>query len=141
MLCRFKTCNKCRGDLVLDGEEWRCWQCGHYYYPTPCVTDVPPDAEEAKALLPGSGPEPGISANGHAPVRRAARGINLMIAAKDRSEVRWRRKNNDIIRYLDEGRSVREIASLIGRGQRQIRVVRERLRDIRVNSFREQVAF
>ena len=33
MLCRLKECQKCRGDLVLDGEEWRCWQCGHYYYP------------------------------------------------------------------------------------------------------------
>ena len=31
MLCKLKACWKCAGDLVLDGDEWRCWQCGRYY--------------------------------------------------------------------------------------------------------------
>ena len=35
MFCQLKNCRKCLGDLVLDGDEWRCWQCGHYYYPRP----------------------------------------------------------------------------------------------------------
>ena len=63
--------------------------------------------------------------------RRAARDINSVIAAKDRSENRWWNRNRDVIRFLDEGRTVREISDLIGRGQRQIRVIRERLNDIR----------
>ena len=27
-------CPKCQGDLVLDEGDWRCMQCGTYYYPT-----------------------------------------------------------------------------------------------------------
>jgi len=29
---RFKACVKCRGDLVLDEQDWLCLQCGTYYY-------------------------------------------------------------------------------------------------------------
>lgn len=54
-----------------------------------------------------------------------------MIAAKDRSDIRLRDRNRDVIRYLHEGRTVREISAIIGRGQRQIRVIRERLSDLR----------
>ena len=42
MLCKLKACRKCDGDLILDGDEWRCWQCGHYYYPKPPATEPPP---------------------------------------------------------------------------------------------------
>ena len=63
--------------------------------------------------------------------RRSTRDINTVITTKDRSERRWWLRNGDVIRYLDEGRTVREISALIGRGQRQIRVIRERLSDIR----------
>lgn len=27
-----KACVKCGGDLVLDEGDWRCLQCGSYYY-------------------------------------------------------------------------------------------------------------
>jgi hypothetical protein len=30
---KFEACKKCRGDLVVDNEDWRCFQCGAYYYP------------------------------------------------------------------------------------------------------------
>jgi DNA-binding CsgD family transcriptional regulator len=54
-----------------------------------------------------------------------------VVAAKTRSDRRWRLRNGEIIRHLEEGRSVAEIALLMGRGQRQIRTVRERLKDMR----------
>jgi hypothetical protein len=28
-----KSFQKCKGDLMQDGDEFRCWQCGNYYYP------------------------------------------------------------------------------------------------------------
>ena len=62
---------------------------------------------------------------------RARRNINSMIRANDRSEKRWWANNRDIIACLDAGQPVAEIARLLGRGKRQIRVVRERLADIR----------
>ena len=42
MRCQLKSCHKCGGDLVLDEDEWRCWQCGQYYYPNPARVDLPP---------------------------------------------------------------------------------------------------
>ena len=33
MLYKLKCCGKCNGDLTLGGDEWRCLQCGKYYYP------------------------------------------------------------------------------------------------------------
>ena len=32
MAWRFKGCKKCWGDLMLDDAEWRCVQCGRYYF-------------------------------------------------------------------------------------------------------------
>ena len=32
MAWRFKGCKKCRGDLMLEDAEWRCLQCGRYYF-------------------------------------------------------------------------------------------------------------
>ena len=117
MLCILKACWKCCGDLVLDGDEWRCWQCDRYHYPT------------------GSGTTGRNGPVRREQMRRSTRDINTVITAKDRSERRWWRRNGDVIRYLDEGRTVREISVLIGRGQRQIRVILERLKDIRACEF------
>ena len=128
MLCKLKACRKCSGDLVLDGDEWRCWQCGRYYYPILPVFDVPDYSQVAERLPSTVGHMAAVRGRGK---RRAARDINSVIAAKDRSENRWRNRNQDIIRYLNEGRTVREISAIIGRGQRQIRVIRERLGDLR----------
>ena len=132
MLCKLKACWKCAGDLVLDGDEWRCWQCGHYYYPKPLFSDLSPDVADAERHRTVAGRM--IAVHGRAG-RRAARDINSVIAAKDRSDHRWWARNQSIIRFLDEGRTVREISALIGRGQRQIRVIRERLNDLRTDDL------
>ena len=34
-MMRFRSCLKCRGDLILGDNEWRCMQCGRYYYIAP----------------------------------------------------------------------------------------------------------
>ena len=57
--------------------------------------------------------------------------MNLVIRAHRNSEERWWARNQDIIFYLTEGRSTREIAAISNRGERQIRVIRERLADLR----------
>ncbi len=130
MICKLRACPKCSGDLVLGRDEWRCWQCGKYYYPRPAPTDMPPSPiASGHPVAPG-----GVTvAPPRRRDRRAPRDINTVITAKDRSESRWWNRNADVIRYLDEGRTVREISALIGLGQRQIRVIRERLNDIRSN--------
>jgi hypothetical protein len=49
-------------------------------------------------------------------------------------------RNDQIIRYLDEGKPVREISILVGRSERQIRVVREELNDLRAANEIGQLA-
>lgn len=113
----------------MDGDEWRCWQCGQHYYPALLMADrtapdmayAPAERIEQPRRLPGRRNQ------------RAVRNINSLIGAKDRSDERWWEKNQEIIRYLDEGRTVREISGLVGRGERQVRVVRERLHDLRAD--------
>ena len=51
MLCKFKGCAKCKGDLVRDGDEWRCWQCGTYYYPSEPVMDLPLEVKESELVF------------------------------------------------------------------------------------------
>ena len=127
-MCMLKSCRKCGGDLVLDEDEWRCWQCGRYYYPLPPPTDHRPVADKPVRVLVPVGEAVNV---GFRRGRRAARDINSVISAKARSEHLWWRRNRETIRLLDEGRTVREVAVLLSRGSRQIRVVRERLNDLR----------
>jgi len=125
MFLRLKSCARCDGDLVLDEGEWRCWQCGHYYYLSPLHPEQP--------FEPSS--EPG-SSHGHARKGKkrygglAERNINSVVRAKNISDEMWWARNRQIIAYLDEGLTVREISMLTARGQRQIRVVRERLAEM-----------
>ena len=129
MWCRFKSCRKCAGDLVLEGDEWRCWQCGQYYYPVRTLLEMPeepPDPELLPADEEGSERRPN-----RVRARRSPRNINSRIMAKDRSDRRWLLRNREIIRHLDQGLGVREISQLVARGERQIRIVRERLNDLR----------
>ena len=128
MLCKLKQCDKCKGDLVLDGDEWRCWQCGTYYYPNPPVMDLPLESKEAELVFQGADSE-GRPRRIRAR-RRTMTNINSVIMAKERSEQRWWTKNRDIIDRLNDGYSVSDISDLVGKGQRQIRGVQERLRDI-----------
>lgn len=46
MLYKLKCCGKCDGDLTLDGDEWRCLQCGTYYYPQFPVVDFSEDSTQ-----------------------------------------------------------------------------------------------
>ena len=132
MLCKFKDCDKCSGDLVLDGDEWRCWQCGTYYYPSEPVMDLPLEAKESELVLHAADCETRprrVRAR-----RRTMTNINSVIMAKERSENRWWTKNQEIIDRLKQGYSVRDISELVGKGQRQIRGVQERLKDMALAS-------
>ncbi|MFQ6027466.1 MAG: helix-turn-helix domain-containing protein [Dehalococcoidia bacterium] len=130
MMCKLKSCEKCSGDLVLDTDEWRCWQCGHYYYPKIDLPELPlMNGTDAPSEDPSD--LPGAPQRRRRRSRWAVRDINALIVAKDRSEQRWWNRNQQLIQYLDEGRSVREISALVGRSERQVRVVREQLNDLR----------
>ena len=66
MLCLLKNCRKCSGDLILDGDEWRCWQCGQYYYPmneSPDMLEEPPNPEIVAAREFLAKQEPGFDAH------------------------------------------------------------------------------
>ena len=129
MRCQLKSCHKCGGDLVLDGEEWRCWQCGQYYYPRPTI-DEPPGMPSEYDRSPGNLPAMASSSR-RQPRRRSPRHVNSLIMAKVRSDDRWWRKNRQVVTYLDKGHTVKEISGLVGRGERQIRVIREKLNELR----------
>ena len=139
MQCLLKGCKKCNGDLVVDGDEYRCWQCGNYYYPK---IDLP-ELRQAPII-----PQPAPTGEGLTlgPQRRrrrsrwAVRDINALIVAKDRSEERWWRRNETIIKHLDGGKSIREIATIVSRSERQVRVVREQLNDMRAVTQAEAAA-
>ena len=128
MLCKFKDCAKCNGDLVLDGDEWRCWQCGTYYYPNEPVMDLPLESQIIIQDLESANCE--SETRRVRARRRTMTNINSVIMAKERSENRWWTKNQDIIARLKEGHTVRDISKLVGKGQRQIRGVQERLKDM-----------
>ena len=61
MLFRLNSCPKCGGDFVLDGDEWRCWQCGRYY-PKLSAVELPARAEvmdhNARQVGVGATPDP-----------------------------------------------------------------------------------
>jgi len=60
--------------------------------------------------------------------------FNSRIVARDRSDSRWWERNRDVVKYLDQGLSVREISILVSHGERQVRIIRERLHDLRTNN-------
>ena len=135
MWCRFKGCGKCGGDLVQDSDEWRCFQCGRIYYPQRTAMELLLDPMEthhplATDISPG---EPDLDRK-RRKARRSPRRINSAIAAKSRSEEKWWSKNRSVIYHLDQGKKVREVAEIVGRGARQVRVVRERLCDLRATT-------
>ena len=132
MQCKFKGCAKCKGDLVLDGDEWRCWQCGTYYYPREPVMDLPLECQEPQPVVQVAECE--VRSRRARARRRTMTNINSVIMAKERSDDRWWAKNQDVINRLKEGCSVRDISESIGKGQRQIRGVQERLKDMALAS-------
>lgn len=62
---------------------------------------------------------------------RTPRHQNPAVSTTRTNEKMWWVKNQQVIFHLDQGKKVREIAEIVGLGPRQIRVVRERLRDLR----------
>lgn len=133
MVWRFKSCSKCGGDLAQEEDDWRCWQCGRYRFSRLSRTvDIPQ-------------PEPDLPVWAGAPHRvrgprrrgyggKVGRNINAVVEARQTSDDRWLARNRDVIAYLDEGLKVQEVAVLTSKGQRQIRVVRERLADLRMGA-------
>ena len=133
MLCLLKNCHKCGGDLILDGNEWRCWQCGQYYYPMSESSEMlkePPNPEMVAAGGEGSLGETKTR------VRRSPRNLNSRIIAQDRSDNRWWERNREVVKYLDQRLSVREISSLVSHGERQVPIIPQRLHDLRTNKSR-----
>ncbi len=147
----FKGCNKCGGDLVYDDGDWRCWQCGQYYSPkSETPTDRPRFESLAESvqqpLNDSDNNHQANESNGQDGVKkqqrrgygaRIARNIDSVIRAKKVSDERWWARNSQVIAHLDQGQSIREIAQLMGRGERQIRVIRERLIDLRAANEEE----
>ncbi len=125
MLYLFKGCGKCSGDLLMDTDEWRCFQCGRVYYPT-----RPPEEQLLDRVAIQESAVIGADLD-RPKVRRSARHLNPVVAATRSNEEQWWNKNRQVILHLDQGKKVREIAEIVGKGPRQIRVVRERLRDLR----------
>ena len=144
MQCRFKSCSKCGGDLVLEEADMRCMQCARYYYAQP--SDVTGETyyftSRAAPVVANDLEVSGSNGDGEGPVRRlmgprrtrSLRSINSMIHAKNTGEERWWVRNKEIIEHLEKGLSVREVSDLVHRGQRHIRTVRERLADLQATA-------
>ena len=139
LFCYLKSCTRCGGDLIYDEGDWRCWQCGHYYYRAESASRELPNGEMDPPAFEGA---PDSVTPEERPARRqrtsygtrATRNINSVIRAKKLSDERWWARNRQVIEYLDRGLSIREISGLTGLGERQIRVVRERLADLRAEA-------
>jgi len=58
-----------------------------------------------------------------------------LIATTDRSDNRWWDRKQQVISYLDQGKTIREIAAIVETDSRQIRIIRERLSDLRANAL------
>lgn len=102
MYMNLGSCLKCKGGLVHEGDEWRCLQCGKYYY-----------LQSLQALE-------------QVAVRKTW-GINASIQATQSSEARWRPSKHEIIDHLTADRTTREISNLTRHSPRRVQSVRERL--------------
>ena len=111
MQLKLKNCEHCRGDLVFEGDEWRCLQCGRYYYPKTQLL------AQRNAL---HGWNRGTSGG------MVDQDINSLVQARSWSNERWLVRNQQVIAYLKEGRSVKEIAGITGSNPRSIREIRQR---------------
>ena len=120
-----ENCGKCGGSVFKEVDEWRCWQCGRYYYVRLDFMDFP-DMDRSRAMSDDSD-------SGHR-TRRSVRSINSRIAAGESSNLQWWSRNRDVIRCLEQGLSIREIAIGLELGERQVRVVRQRLDDLRAST-------
>ncbi|MBT99476.1 MAG: hypothetical protein CL902_12765 [Dehalococcoidia bacterium] len=132
MLYMLKGCGKCGGDLGISFDEWSCIQCGACYYPKNAVMDLRLEPVDVQQPVAVGGASDGEDRGGKRPkIRQSARHLTQVPAETRFNEEQWWNKNQQVIKHLDQGMKMREIAEIVGRGPRQIRVVRERLRDLR----------
>ena len=118
MLYKFKSCGKCGGDLMLNGDEWCCFQCGAYYYPQNPVENISQDATPALQTV-----DHGSHSN------FTSRHIRTdIISATKLSEHRWLDRNKAVIDLCKQGRTAREISEIVGTSPRQIGEVKSHLR-------------
>ena len=103
LLYQLKGCPRCMGDMVFDEGDWKCWQCGHYYYPRGASLEDLALAEQQENLrdprsadnsVPSTQPACTSEENGTAKKRRRGYGarpeknIDSLIQAKKTSEER-----------------------------------------------------
>jgi len=119
-------CGRCGGDLLQDNDEWRCFQCGNVYYPE--HSQLPLERAVAAQVNFAYNEDKGLL---RPKVRRSARHLSPDTTLTHFNEEQWWDRNQQVIQHLDQEMKVREIAEIVGRGPRQIRVVREKLRDLR----------
>ena len=126
MMYRLKSCQKCGGDLSLEADEWRCLQCGRYYYLEPVLNAAVASAPQTASLVN----DPAVPARQQRqPGGMAANNPNRLVQAKESRDKEWLGRHRTVIHYLDRGYEVGEIAARTGISPRNIRSVRERLTD------------
>ena len=126
---KFKSCSKCGGDLFAQDGEWGCIQCGRYYYP------ASPEPVEYPLLSTPSQVRASSDSRKRARCGGiAGRNINAVVRMQEARTERWQSQNQQIIAYLDQGRTVAETARLVGKNQRQVRNVAAALREMRVGA-------
>tara|TARA_B100000029_G_scaffold512844_2_gene610627 strand:+ start:904 stop:1293 length:390 start_codon:yes stop_codon:yes gene_type:complete len=129
MMYQLKSCLKCHGDLAQYEDEWRCLQCGRYYYLPPTQESAPSQAEPD--LVTAHVPEQEHSRR--RPGGMAGNNPNRFIQNQESKNKEWQARNRVVISYLDRGFKVAKNAQLTGSSPRNIRSVRERLTELAVN--------
>ena len=83
---------------MLEGEKWRCRQCGQHYYPITGSLD-----QRAAPTNPGLAAAIGeiMPSQGNARVRCSPWNLNSLIVSRNRSDSRWWERNRDVVKYLD----------------------------------------
>ena len=129
MTWRFKACDRCGGDLTMDDGEWRCWQCGHIYFPP---RRLDPLLRFDPAAIQSTD-ETGTDETGNKRRRRSTgpRKINTVIQVSERNAEKWWARNREIGDFSVAGPSVKEISHLIGRHATHVRSVKDELSEMR----------
>ena len=125
-LWKLKSCGKCGGDLLISVGETGCIQCGQYYYPKP---DLPIDYPRLTVTTSPGGTDTRRKRRRTGGL--AGRNINSVVESQLASTQKWRDRNRQTITLLESGRTVTETAEASGQKLRQVRLVAERLRDLK----------
>ena len=105
----------------MEENDWKCIQCGRYYYPTSSGISTNP----GQPTRTRGGRNRRLACGG-----LPGRSINSLVQAKNNSEDKWQEKNKEIIEYLKRGFTSQRIAKLMGCSGRRVRVVRQRLDEL-----------